>query len=242
MLRTLCLLPLLAAAASAGSIGFLVDRPVDKLGKEGRAALALAQTKHQAVVVTDRTGIDLEGCTTVWYHQGDSADRSPLVYGPKPLAALRAYVEGGGRLFLTGAALAMVHDLKLETAQPRVGRAGNDNGAAGLRPVDRKHPIFAGLKFDGSQARLSDRGHPAYADERGQHPLALKRLSDLLAAVLCQLVFDFDVVHGFTPTGKPSFTTAFLENHPEQMLRDIFTLRIERKINEGQLLLRWCLK
>jgi DNA polymerase I-like protein with 3'-5' exonuclease and polymerase domains len=34
-----------------------------------------------------------------------------------------------------------------------------------------------------------------------------------------------DVSHGFTPTGKPSFTTAFLEKHPQQMLRDIFTLR-----------------
>ena len=58
MLRALLLLPFLAASASAGSLGFLVDGPVEKLGKEGRAALALAQTKHQAVVVTDRTSID----------------------------------------------------------------------------------------------------------------------------------------------------------------------------------------
>lgn len=34
-----------------------------------------------------------------------------------------------------------------------------------------------------------------------------------------------DVSHSFTPTGKPSFTAGFLENHPEQMMRDIFTLR-----------------
>ena len=151
--------------------------PVEKLGPEGRAACALAARQHGAVLLrvsgdgqfVDKAGgaASLGDFRVIWYHQGDSIDESGPVYGRKTLAALRAYVERGGGLYLSGAALGMVHTLGLEPRRPRRGGPGSDGGQAALVPVRDKHPVFSGLSYDGRTAALSDRGYPAYSDFHG---------------------------------------------------------------------------
>ena len=169
-----------AVLATAGepAIGFLVpSTPLDKLGPEAQAAWALASRQHGATLVVAGAGgkfsdekglpVPLEQFAVIWYHQGDSIDQSGPVYDPKTLEALKKYAESGRGLYLSGAALAMVYCLRIEPALARLGLPGNDGGAANFIPVETKHPVFRGLKFDGSVAWLSNRGHPAFSDFYG---------------------------------------------------------------------------
>ncbi|MFW6162955.1 MAG: SUMF1/EgtB/PvdO family nonheme iron enzyme, partial [Planctomycetota bacterium] len=176
----LWLLALHGIAASAGqpAIGFLVTgRAVAKLGKEGRAARALAHRAHGARVVavgkdasfTDEDGqpLALDRFDALWFHQGDDADWAGQQFDAKTLAALRGYVSDGGGLYLSGAALAMVHALGVEPARPRLGGPGNDRGRGGLTPAVAKHPVFEGLAFAGGHVPITDRGYPAFSDFHG---------------------------------------------------------------------------
>jgi len=167
-----------AAVAAGGQVGFLTDNtPAAKLGPEARAAQDLATTKHAATLIraagdgtfADKAGkpADLKHFAVIWYHQGDSTAQSGPVYGKKTLQALHGYVTGGGGLYLSGAALAMVNVLGVEPIRPRLGGPGNDGGAAGLVPVQTAHPIFAGLSTGGRAVAISNRGYPAYSDFHG---------------------------------------------------------------------------
>jgi len=175
--RCLSVVVILAAcsisASAATAVGFLTNgSPAAKSGSETNASRNLAITKYSAKVigvVGDGKFADIEGKTVslasfnvLWYHQGDSPAQTGPIYGKKTLAALRAWVTGGKGLYLSGAALGMVKTLGVETAQPRIGRAGKDSSSAGLTPASRKHPIFAGFK--GRSIMLTNSGHPAYAD------------------------------------------------------------------------------
>ncbi|MDP6635915.1 MAG: SUMF1/EgtB/PvdO family nonheme iron enzyme [Phycisphaerae bacterium] len=181
-LRCLLLVGVLAVcslgADAATSIGLLSDStPSAKLGPEGKAARELAMTKYSAKlirVIADGKFVDSEGKTAslssfdvLWRHQGDSAAQTGPIYGKKTAQALRAYVSNGKGLFLSGAALVMVKTLGVETASPRCGRAGKDNGQAGLVPLHSKHPIFSAFQPGGRRIMLTNAGHPAYADFHG---------------------------------------------------------------------------
>ncbi|MBM4034747.1 MAG: hypothetical protein FJ291_23635 [Planctomycetes bacterium] len=165
-------LPPIAAEAGEGQAGLLVPQAADKLGPEGQAAVALAtrQLKATLVVVaapgkfTDEKGqeVALDGFAALWFHQGDSVEQPPPIYDQKTLDALRKFAEGGGGLYLSGAALSMVHWLRIEPINPRLGGPGNDNSPAGLVAVETRHPVFRGLP-DGV-VPISDKGYPAFSD------------------------------------------------------------------------------
>ncbi|MHC4248617.1 MAG: hypothetical protein ACYS9X_05760 [Planctomycetota bacterium] len=166
------------AAAGEGQVAFLLPGAKgEQLGPESRAALELARTKHGAVTIAadgrggfageDGRAVSLEGFRAVWYHQGDSAEQKGPVWAQPTVKALRAFAEGGGGLYLSGAAFSMVHKLGIERARPRIGRPGNDRNRAAMAPTQTKHPVFSGLTFSGKTVGMSDRGYPAYSDFHG---------------------------------------------------------------------------
>ncbi len=167
-------LPVLGAGGESET-GFLAPQAAAKLGPEGQAAWALAAKEHKATLVavaapgkfTEEKGqnLALNRFAVLWYHQGDGVEQQPPVYDQKTLDALRKFVEEGGGLYLSGAALAMVHWLRIEPINPRLGGPGNDSSPAGLIAVETRHPVFCGLP-DG-HVPLSDKGYPAFSDFHG---------------------------------------------------------------------------
>ena len=144
-------------------------------GPEARGAEQAARKLFQATVVRatsdgrfvaqDGSPLALERVAVLWVHQGDSIAQSGPLYSPKTLAALKRYVEGGHGLFLSGAALAMVHLLGVEPVNPRLGGPGKDSYTATVVPVEPSHPVFKGLV--GGQIPVTDRGYPAFSDFYG---------------------------------------------------------------------------
>ena len=157
----------------AAEVGFLCEKS-PLVGKEAQAALALcAQQAKTSVLVADGKGgfvgkagakADLAAFPVVWFHQGDHTQQSGPVYSAATLTALRAHVQAGNGLLLSGAALAMVELLGIEPVSPRRGGPGNDRAQAALVPVVRAHPIFRELQPAGGQIGISDAGYPAFAD------------------------------------------------------------------------------
>jgi len=84
---------------------------------------------------------------------------------------LRKFVTGGGRLFLSGAGLAVVHTMGIETAAPRRGNGGKDAYFAQMIAVETNHPVFRGLSssgaLDAAPIPITDAGFPAYSDFAG---------------------------------------------------------------------------
>ncbi len=163
------------AARGESDVGLLVAHSsADQWGAEARAACNLGKQLTAATVIVpaakgkfvDESGaeVSLDRFRVVWYHQGDSVDTPGPIYDAKTIEALRGYVDSGHGLLLSGAALALTNTLGVEPLNPRRGGPGNDRSTAALVPVQREHPIFAGLRFDGGAARISNTGHPAFAD------------------------------------------------------------------------------
>jgi len=174
------------AEHSGGRIGVLIDRPSNQLGPEARAALAFARQVWKAELVhiagpgrletADKTPAQLSTYPVIWYHQGDTSSLPVGVENPATLETLRDYVEQGGGLFLSGAALQLIHLMGIEPARPRVGGPGRDSYQAAIVPQVADHPIFAGLATQKSAplpemaARsiyLTSGGHPAFSDFHG---------------------------------------------------------------------------
>ena len=167
-----------AGIANGAGVGFLAKASSPSgLGPEGKAAYKLATERYSAAFVRAAGSGKFLGASgrpqsistygVIWYHQGDDIAQSGPIYDAPTLKALKSYASNGGSLFLTGAALAMVNNLGVEPNRPRTGGPGNDGGYAGLVPVNRKHPIFNGLKFNGGRVDISNRGYPAYSDFHG---------------------------------------------------------------------------
>ena len=187
-MRVAFLSVLLLAASPIGVLadevtcGFLLPQTsLDASGPEAKAARQLAEKLTEATpVIIGQGGTfrDDDGQETtlsqfgvLWYHQGDSAERTTLhdVVGIK---ALKAYVADGGGLFLSGAALAMVHDFGIESIRPRISGGGQDGYQASIIPVETAHPIFGGLDFEGifTGSRIlnvTEHGYPAFSDFYG---------------------------------------------------------------------------
>ncbi len=116
--------------------------------------------------------VTLSEFPVIWHHQGDTPAQSGPLYRPQTVRALRQYVDGGGGLFLSGAALAMIHTMGIEPVQPRLGGGGSDGYQVKLIAERRDHPVFAGLAFEGifegnTLVPLTNGGWPAYADFLG---------------------------------------------------------------------------
>ena len=176
-----------AAVAGEPRLAFLAcSNTADRLPAEARAAYALARTLAGATLVSpsgdgrfvDAAGneIPLAGFTVVWHHEGDTADPTG-VHDPQCLEALRGYVGSGHGLLLSGAALALVRPLGVETARPRLGRGGKDRYVAQIIPLADDHPVFRGLTWRGVDLDesvggnprvrtlpITDAGFPAFAD------------------------------------------------------------------------------
>ena len=171
-----------AVLANELACGFLLPHAsLNAPGPEAEAARQLAGKLSAATPVIVGPGDkwrDSDGQQTtlaqfgvLWYHQGDSAERSAL-HDAVAIKALRAYVADGGGLFLSGAALAMVHDLGIEPIRPRISGGGQDAYQASIIPVETAHPIFSGLDFQGiftgsRVLKLTERGYPAFSDFHG---------------------------------------------------------------------------
>jgi formylglycine-generating enzyme required for sulfatase activity len=178
--------------AADSAVAFLVaEASPEKLGPESQAAWEMAEQLASAELVVampdgkfaDAAGqlVSLDRYRVVWYHQGDSADQTAAPYHPQALQALREYVADGHGLFLSGAALAMVHPMGIETAKPRLGEPGKkDNYVAGVIPEQSAHPIFQGLAVAGidlppsvggnprdASVAINDGGYSAFADFYG---------------------------------------------------------------------------
>jgi formylglycine-generating enzyme required for sulfatase activity len=163
---------------AAASIGFLSEETRTAMrGLEARAARELALTKYSATLIrvtAEGTFVDSQGRTVslaefdvLWRHQGDSVAQTGPIYAQKTLAALRAYVRSGKGLYLSGAALAMVKTLGVETTTPRCGGPGKDSNQAGLIPAQTTHPVFTGLTSNGRAIMLTNTGYPAFSDFHG---------------------------------------------------------------------------
>jgi len=165
-----------AARAAAPDVAFLTNETsVDQFGPETRAAYLLARRLCSARILlrsSKGTFVDAEGKVAdlsafrvVWYHQGDAILRTALYRG-RYLSALKRFASSGNGVMLSGGALAMVKQLGLETVvRPLRRELRNYSEPAGIVPVEKKHPAFAGLTFDGKGvAWISERGCKAIAD------------------------------------------------------------------------------
>ena len=135
----------------------------------GAAKLVLVPSDGKFV---DDQGQDvpLDRFQVLWYHEGDTSNQT-AVHGARSFPMLRKFVTGGGRLFLSGAGLAVVHTMGIEPAPPRRGNGGHDAYFAQLIAVETKHPIFRGLSssgaLDAAPIPITDAGFPAYSDFAG---------------------------------------------------------------------------
>ena len=161
--------------AEGVSVGFLVSGTSSEgLGAEGKAAFQLADKLAAAALVTVADGgtfvgqdggdVSLDRFDALWIHQGDSTDLTGPIHDPAGIEALAKYVSDGGGLFLSGAALAMVHGLGVEPVVTRLGGPGKDASSAALIPVVQLHPIFKGFSSQGRPICISDAGFPAFSD------------------------------------------------------------------------------
>jgi formylglycine-generating enzyme required for sulfatase activity len=150
-----------------------------KMGPESLAAWQLAARLGPATLLivpsdgkfVDEKGQDvpLERFQVLWYHEGDSSGRT-AVHGARSFPMLRKFVAEGGRLFLSGAALALVHTMGIEPVPPRRGDGGKSAYLSQVIPVEKQHPIFRGLSsgdaLEDGPIPITDDGHAAYADFR----------------------------------------------------------------------------
>jgi formylglycine-generating enzyme required for sulfatase activity len=181
------LLGLAIAGSPAKSVGaadlpcaFLApEASCDELGPEARAAWQLADRLAKATLVlpaengsfVNQQGqaVALNQFQVIWHHQGDTPAQNGPLYRSQAVRGLRQYVDEGGGLFLSGAALTMIHTMGIEPARPRLGAGGSDGYQAKLIAERRDHPVFAGLAFEGifegnTLVPLTHGGWPAYAD------------------------------------------------------------------------------
>ena len=170
-----------APAAAETRLGFLAAAAApDKLGPEAQAAWKLAAKLGAAQLVlvpsdgkfsdADAQDVPLDRFQVLWYHEGDTSSPT-AIHGARSFPMLRKFVTEGGRLFLSGAGLAVVHTLGIEPAAPRRGNGGRDAYLAQLVPLETQHPVFRGLSasgaFDAAPVPTTDAGFPAYSDFAG---------------------------------------------------------------------------
>ncbi len=176
VISLMALLPAVFAAEPAA--GFMAAAgSADRLPPEAKAAWVLASKLTSAkliLAISDGQFVDekgqpvaVEAFDVLWYHEGDSAAQTPL-HGARSFPMLRKYVAGGGRLFLSGAALSLVNTMGIEPAMARRAPGGRDAYVAQIIPAQAAHPIFRSLirsvPGDDSPISITSGGYPAFAD------------------------------------------------------------------------------
>ena len=106
----------------------------------------------------------LEECDVLWFHDGDSR----ASFTEKEQSDLRAYLDVGGVLLLSGAAGRVLNDLGIEPTPLRVLGPNEVPFVSGIRVLDkhRNHPAFAGLDTT-KPVLLTTHGRNALADFHG---------------------------------------------------------------------------
>jgi formylglycine-generating enzyme required for sulfatase activity len=134
---------LLPAGATALEVGFYTE----PWGIESETACELA---NQLGAIT---GQPLERFPVLWCHQ-----TTPSV------DALSNYVATGHGLLLSGASVALVNLLGLDTLHTKPVTFGHDRAQAGLMPVAAGHPAFRGLDPDRGVIWMNNAIYPAFAE------------------------------------------------------------------------------
>ena len=172
---------LLVASASRAEVGFLRACAPGEVATrpEYASARAFAVSRAGAVDVSLEADGRLLGaggqplrsaaCPVLWYHQADATQLDAAVVSKAGLATLRKFVSLGGSLLLSGAAPALVFELGIESARPRLGGPGSDSNAASLIPLLPRHPVFKDLPTGKSGFRVTGGGYPAFADWHGRN-------------------------------------------------------------------------
>ena len=166
-----------AAAQQTLRIGLLQGPAGKPLGPHNAAALAFAETKGTVVQLSpakaggwqDAGGTPraLEACDVIWINDGDGQAHEQWL-GEGDRADLRAYLDCGGALLLSGAAGRFLNELSIEPTPLRVLGVSEAAIVSGFRVLDKhhEHPAFAG--FDATKpVLLTTRGCNALADFHG---------------------------------------------------------------------------
>jgi hypothetical protein len=173
----------IAVAASAAAVtqpplrvGFLEAPAVKRAQVHHDAALRFAELRGDVLRLSpakdggwhDPRGAlhALEECDVVWFHEGDEPGEA--LFDESARQDLRAYLEGGGALLLSGAAGRVLNDLAVEPTPLRVLGVSSLAVVSGIRVVDKQrgHPAFAGLDTK-RPILLTSRGCNALADFYG---------------------------------------------------------------------------
>jgi hypothetical protein len=101
------------------------------------------------------TGQPLERFGVVWCH-----------HTTPDVIALSNFVAAGHGLLLSGAAVAVVNQLGLDTLQTKPVTFGDDRAQAGLIPTAAGHPAFSGLDLDRGVIWMNNAVYPAFAEIR----------------------------------------------------------------------------
>lgn len=155
------------------SIGILVpDSAV--LPTESATAVECARnycgSGARMLVVQPQRALEIGDLQILWIHQGDD---QPLAWSVQTLRQLRQFVRSGGKLYLSGSSLELLHRLRIEPICPRLGQSGTDTHPAAVVPTVTEHPIFAGLTYGTKSGDrkdaiyLVDGGYPAFSDFYG---------------------------------------------------------------------------
>jgi hypothetical protein len=108
------------------------------------------------------TGQPWERSRVVWCHQTTPA-----------VTALSNHVAAGHGLLLSGAAVALVNQLGLDTLRTRPVTFGDDRAQAGLIPAAAGHPAFHGLDPERGAIWMNNAVYPAFAEIRAARGLVL---------------------------------------------------------------------
>ena len=145
-------------------------------GAEYESALALGKTLFPDFQEVTADG--LSETSVLWIHLGDS---EKYVVSDADAAKIKAFVEQGGGLFLTGASWPALNQLGLETVTPRALAGNHDRNPGAAIPLLLKNgtqsPLFRGLKRGNEQGQnraaiyFSDGGYSAFSDFHAIQPL-----------------------------------------------------------------------
>jgi hypothetical protein len=160
--------------AATREIGFLTDRqPGEVLPPESYTARELARDRYGAVILRpaekgsflDEHGEDvsLGRFAAIWCHRGEVGILLSPLAEAATASALREYVEGGGGLLLSGAAVELTANLGAGKPQTQPLQFGQDRGQAGLVPARPDHPAFGSLKLEREVLWMSNAVFPAFA-------------------------------------------------------------------------------
>ena len=151
-------------------------------GPEYQAALTLGKTLFPDFQEVTADG--LAEVSVLWIHLGDS---EKYALSDPDASKIKAFVEQGGGLFLTGASWPALNQFGLETVLPRQLAGGHDHTLAAVIPLPMKngvHPVFRGLQRGNPHGQnraavyFSDGGYSAFSDFHAIQP----RGGTLLAA------------------------------------------------------------